>query len=481
MATQLSQKPEITLIDVLPLVFKYADLAGDMSRIRLISKACPSIVEEACLRFELKFRSADDCIAGTNYFQQVLAKNKNIEVLHVDINRNYRHSDPEDPSPEELAVQDAAYALPLQRLFATSPTQWPNLKELKLTTFRSAGSPFGPLPDSRFTSARFPNLERLTLCYYSFPEDFQLELPKLSVLVVSTSLVTNKALTRILCNQYLPSLAELYLDNSYCEDWRAFKDIHHRNLKHLRVDSEVTYGTDFLVNLQRGAGKGLQNLESLYLRCSDEPIEDLDLVDSLFVNNTDFKNLKHLVLEFRWFGPQSPADFLKLARACPNLEKLELGDWFNEPYYLLGGEEEEDEEIRRFHETLEDHFKVLDEENAREPLLPRIQEMTSVPSWEGFCWETSEKIHDVVIKRIWPQVVFNGNGDGYKSIRYKMSNGKKNIERSCWACGRQFKNQRIYKMSTIPLKELQFAIIPLFLHFSRSFYCIYTSILRRSR
>jgi len=149
MAAELGHKSEITLTDILPLLFKYADLAEDMPRIRRISKVCASIVDEACLRFKLKFGSADDCIAGTKYFQQVLAKNKNIQWLAVDIqDRGYlqsifRSGLPPEPSPEELAFQNAAYALPLQSFFAASPTQWPNLKELELYTLKTAASSFG--------------------------------------------------------------------------------------------------------------------------------------------------------------------------------------------------------------------------------------------------------------------------------------------------------------------------------------------------
>jgi len=82
--------------------------------------------------FILKFRSADDCVAGAKYFQQVLAKNTSIEVLPVRIldkealDSSDANSPPFKSIPEETAVQNAAYALPLQRLFAASPTQWPN-------------------------------------------------------------------------------------------------------------------------------------------------------------------------------------------------------------------------------------------------------------------------------------------------------------------------------------------------------------------
>jgi len=150
MAKLLGQKSEITLVDILPLVFEYADLAKDMPRIRLISKVCRSIADEVFRCFNLKFRSTYDCIAGTNFVQQIVAKNKNIERLAMDIigpraymdSRRRYHPLPKLIS-EQLAVENAAYALPLQSFFAASPTQWPNLKELELYTLKTAASSFG--------------------------------------------------------------------------------------------------------------------------------------------------------------------------------------------------------------------------------------------------------------------------------------------------------------------------------------------------
>jgi len=183
------------------------------------------------------------------------------------------------------------------------------------------------------------------------------------------------------------------------------------------------YSNDFLVYLHRGAGKALQNLEGLHIHCCDVPLtvflpnfpepQDLKPIDRLFVNNTDFKNLRYLTLEFKW-DCESPAAFIKIARACPNLKKLSLDDWFEEPRDT--GDADVDDDILYFREGLSRYYEVFAEENAREPLLPHIQEMCFRNVWEDdtLVQGMSEVVCYQLIKRIWPHVLFCGNG--YKCL-----------------------------------------------------------------
>jgi len=186
------------------------------------------------------------------------------------------------------------------------------------------------------------------------------------------------------------------------------------------------YSNDLLDNLRRGAGKALQNLEALRIHCCDVPLplfhpklpepQEFKPIHHLFVNNSDFRYLQYLDLDFMW-GCQSPVDFIKIARACPYLETLSLGNWFHEPQQdICDSEENLDEEILRFRQILSLYLKVFDRENAREPLLPHIQEMQFINRRdpENVVQGLSEVLYDSLIKRIWPNVVFSGNN--YKSV-----------------------------------------------------------------
>jgi len=113
-----------------------------------------------------------------------------------------------------------------------------------------------------------------------------------------------------------------------------------------------------------------------------------------------------------------PANFIKIARPCPNLQVLALADWFHESRNLavLSIYTSIAQEILQVRQALSVHFQILAEENAREPLLPHIQEMRFInhSSPRHIVQGMSQEVYNSLIKRIWRNVLFYGNG--YKSL-----------------------------------------------------------------
>ncbi len=373
-----------------------------MAHLRLVSKACCRAVDEHRVRLSLNFETASDCRLGSAFLQRLLFSNKNITILNLSIlpNKPYDQGIYDCSSDSTKAAEREDWyktcQLPLQVVAAADQLQ-------KLTALRLWIDGDHPHPLELFTVDTFPNLQLLLLSG-AISENLRLEIPSLSTLKFRSCFLSPKNMNEILCNATkLPKLADLEFTAVECDDWRAFEIINHTNLKHLRISLE-DHHPKFIYYLQLGIEKSLQSLEGLYLNNCDVPLE-VDPLGSLFNNEEALKNLKYLSLVFNWDLPGSDT-FIKIARACPDLELLELGDWFYETR-----EEAIDDDLILFEQRIVKYFDELAEGHTSDaPLLSKIKRINFVNVWspDDDVPGISRVLCDHA-KKLWPKALICGD------------------------------------------------------------------------
>ncbi len=393
MATEVDQQSVFTdqiSSQLLPQVFSvfckaYGDAisAKNLSNMRRVNKACRKAINKHIQRLSIKLNSKSDCILAANFLEEIGSIDNNLGYLKVvtSINRNHFGVHAVEDNENETAAWTEAFRRPLE-VIAT--TQWMHLQTLKIQS--DNGEKVYPFKE--LTAENFPNLEHLKL-QSNVANDVYLSLPKLLSLKIEDATLDPDGINSILYEGHnLPCLVSLDLDNVEGMDWTGATSIAHQHLKELRISVEFYDDTELGRHLRRDSDI-ITKLEELYIESyswesviTSNPIKDI-------IVGLEFPQLKHLSLKFNVIPPAS-LEFIAMARACPNLESLDLSETAHESK----------RPSKRAKAKVVNFFKALAQENTRAPLLPNLQEIDFPDQWV----RSSDR--DVIIaeaRKIWPR------------------------------------------------------------------------------